>query len=123
MVFALPLLTAAFLQAPQQQPYFQQTANYRIEARLDEPTNVLHARTRLRYTNHASRALDSMYFHLDLNAFRPNSAWARRELEMGGPNARRFQDLGPDDYAFMRLKALTIGGKSVHVAYPNAPDS
>ena len=78
MVFALPLLTAAFLQAPQQQAYFQQTANYRIEARLDEPTNVLHARTRLRYTSRAPRALDSMYFHLDLNAFRPNSAWAWR---------------------------------------------
>src|ERR1051325_4924212 len=116
MAFLVPLLAIAALQvqAPGQ-PYFQQTANYRIEAHLDEPTNVLHARARLTYTNHAPKSLDSMYFHLHLNAFRPNSAWARREMEMGGQNSRRFQDLGPADYAFEHLKSVTIAGKPVQL--------
>ena len=42
---------------------------------------------------------------LDVNGpFRPNSAWARRELQLGNP---RFQQLGPDEHAFERLKHLT----------------
>jgi hypothetical protein len=124
MALMVSLLAIAALQARAQEPsYFQQTANYRIEARLDEPTNVLHGKARLTYTNHAPKSLDSMYFHLHLNAFRPNSAWARREMEFNTPNSRRFQDLGPDDYAFEHLKAVTVAGKAVKLSYPGTPDS
>src|SRR5206468_7736536 len=99
-----PLTTAlaAALLAPaaaraQRPAYFQQGVDYRIEARLDEATNVLHGRARLRYVNRSPATLDSIYVHQHLNAFRPNSLWARRELEFG---IRRFQDLGLDDYAY-----------------------
>jgi len=100
--------------------YFQQGVDYRIEARLDEATHVLHGRARLRYVNRSRSTLDRLYLHQHLNAFRPNSAWARRELELG---ERRFTDLGPDDYAYERFTSVRAGGRPVAVTYPGAPDS
>lgn len=101
-------------------PEFHQTVDYRIEARLDEPSGVLAGRGRMRYTNRSPDALDSLYFHLHLNAFRPNSAWATRELQFGN---RRFQNLDPDDHAFERLSSLRVDGKPVKPVFPFAPDS
>lgn len=97
-----------------------QGVEYRIEAVLDEARAVLHGRARLRYTNRAPAALDTLYFHQHLNAFRPNSAWARRELQFG---ERRFQDLGPAEHAFERLTAVAVAGRAVRPVYPGAPDS
>jgi hypothetical protein len=99
---------------------FRQGVEYRIEATLDERTDVLTGRARLRYTNHAPAAIDTLFFHQHLNAFRPNSAWARRELQFG---QRRFQDLGPDEHAFERLTRVEVDGRQVQPVYPGAPDS
>ncbi len=99
---------------------FQQGVTYRIEAVLDETEQVLHGRARMRYVNHAPASLDTLYFHQYLNAFRPNSAWARRELEFG---ERRFQDLGPEEHGFERFTRLEVDGHIVAPTYPFAPDS
>ena len=99
---------------------FQQGVEYRIEATLDEPTDVLHGRARLRYTNRSAATFDTLYFHQHLNAFRPNSGWARRELEGG---ERRFTDLDPDEHAFERFRTITVDGEPVQPVYPGAPDS
>jgi len=116
----IALLLAIASSQIQDTAYFQQSVEYRIEASLDEVTSVLSGRARLRYTNRSSRRIDSLYFHLHLNAFRPNSAWARRELQFQN---RRFQDLGPDDHAFERLRSVTVAGQSITPLYPGAPDS
>jgi hypothetical protein len=99
---------------------FRQGVEYRIEARLDESTDVLSGRLRMRYTNHSPDPIDTLYFHQHLNAFRPNSAWAIRELQFGN---RRFTDLGPDQHAFERLRSVEINGHPVAPVYPGAPDS
>jgi hypothetical protein len=123
----LPLLLA--LGAPHQPvatpgadttSYFQQGVDYRIEARLDETTAVLTARARLVYVNNSQATLDTLWFHLHLNAFRPGSAWASRDLESGN---RRFTDLSPDDHAFERLRSVRVGDQQVAPIYPGAPDS
>lgn len=114
------LLAVAPALASQAAPYFRQGVDYRIEARLDEQTSVLHGRARLRYTNRSRQTLDSLYIQQHLNAFRPNSAWARRELEYG---ERRFTNLGPADHAFERFTRVTVDGTPVRAAYPGAPDS
>jgi len=98
----------------------RQDVDYRIEAILDEATHVLTGRARLRYGSRTGATLDTLYLHLYLNAFRPNSAWARRELQFG---ERRFQDLGPADHAFERLLRVEVDGVAVEPAYPGAPDS
>jgi len=118
-LLAVPFAAAVALTA-QDTAYFQQGVEYTIEASLDESTSVLRARAELRYTNHSSQRLDTLYFHLHLNAFRPNSAWARRDAEMGTP---RFNDLGPDDYAYERWTAVNVDGVSVTPLYPGSPDS
>jgi hypothetical protein len=98
---------------------FQQGVDYQIEARLDEFRQVLVGRMRLTYTNNSPDTLRNLYFHLYLNAFRPNSLWAREE--------RRpwldFQSLEEPDYAFERLGRVAVDGRSVAPRYPYAPDS
>ena len=110
---------AVALQQPQQ-AYFQQGVDYRIEARLNDSTGVLNGRARVRYTNNSSSTLDTLYFHLHLNAFRPNSAWARRELQF---NNRRFTDIGPAEHAYERLRNVQVGGRTIRPVFPGAPDS
>lgn len=100
--------------------YFQQHVDYRIEARLDESAEVLNGRLQLQYRNNAPARIDTLWFHLHLNAFRPHSAWARRELEYG---ERRFTDLGPQEHAFERVHRVAVGGVDVVPVYPGAPDS
>ena len=99
---------------------YAQGVEYRIEATLDERSEVLRGRAQLRYTNRAPAPLDTLYFHQHLNAFRPNSAWARRELEYG---IERFQRLGPQEHGFERLRSARVNGRVVRAAYPFAPDS
>jgi hypothetical protein len=93
---------------------------YRIEARLTEADHVLAGRLQLVYRNQTPTALDTLWFHLHLNAFRPHSAWARRELEFG---QRRFQDLGPDEHAYERVRDVVVAGIPVVPHYPGVPDS
>jgi hypothetical protein len=118
LISLLPLLGA--LAAPADTTTTPPRVEYRIEARLDEPTNVLHARARLRYLNRSGSTLDTLWLHQYLNAFRPNSAWARRDLEFG---SRRVQDLGPEDHAYERFTRVEVAGHSVAPVYPGAPDS
>lgn len=122
VMFAAAILAPATL-AAQDTARFQQGIDYRIEAILDESTDVLSGRARLVYTNNSPDTLDTLFFHQYLNAFRPNSAWARRELQFG---ERRFQDLGPDEHAFARLASARVGGEEVQPVYPGyegQPDS
>ncbi len=103
-----------------QEADFHQGVDYRIEAVLDESDHTLHAKARLRYTNRSAGSIDTLWVHQHLNAFRPNSAWARRELRF---NESRFQDLGASDYAYERFRKVTVGGAAVAAVYPGAPDS
>lgn len=97
-----------------------QEVAYTIEARLDEATDILTGRLVLDYTNHAGVPLDTLWFHQHLNAFRPNSAFARRDMEFG---STRFQDLGPGEHAFGRFGQVEVDGRRVRPFYPGAPDS
>ena len=115
----LPFSLAAqdAFQAPEN---WKQGVEYRIEAILDESSEVLRRKARLRYRNDSPRTLDDFYFHLHLNAFRPNSAWARRDLEFG---ITTYQELGPDDHGFERIREITVDGRPVLLRYPFNPDS
>jgi hypothetical protein len=117
----MPLIAMLLaLAAPMDTVRSPQHVDYRIEARLDEAAQLLNGRLRLEYRNNASVAIDTLWFHLHLNAFRPHSAWARRELEFG---VTRFQQLGPDEHAFERVLSAVVAGHAVQPVYPLAPDS
>ena len=100
---------------------FRQGVVYRVEARLEEGPDVLHGRAELRYTNRAPEALDTLWFQQYLNAFRPNSAWARYDTE--NQDESPFQNLGPDEHGYERLGSVTVDGVAVSPVYPGAPDS
>ena len=101
-------------------PAWKQGIQYRMEARLEEDREVLSARGQVRYQNESPDTLTDFYFHLYLNAFRPNSAWARHDLERG---IRTFQDLGPEEHGFERVEGMRVDGSPASVSYPYAPDS
>lgn len=99
--------------------YWQQDAVYTIEAELDEGAELLRAAAIFAYRNRSPDTLDVLYFHLYLNAFRPNSLWARTEQRP----AFDFQSLPPEDQAFQRLTRARAGGTDLAAEYPYAPDS
>ncbi|MCK5411571.1 MAG: hypothetical protein KAJ67_05720, partial [Gemmatimonadetes bacterium] len=98
---------------------FQQGVSYTIEAALDEEVELLRAAAILTYTNRSADTLDLLYLHLHLNAFRPNSLWARTERR----SEYDFQALEEPDYAFERLLGASIDGRQLAARYPGAPDS
>ncbi len=104
----------------QERAKFQQGVDYRIEAILNEDTETLVARARFHYTHRGHGTIDTLFFHQHLNAFRPNSDWARRDLEFDN---RRFTDLGPNEHAFERFLSVTVDGAPATYFYPGAPDS
>lgn len=114
--FALALLLT---QAPLEDDYWQQDAHYTIEATLNEETGTLRGAATLVYRNRSPDALDRLYFHLHLNAFRPGSIWARVEAR---PHLQ-FGRLTDPDYAFERLRSVRLGGRVLELVYPYAPDS
>ncbi len=105
--------------APNGRDGFQQGVRYTIEAVLDEDVGLLRAAAILTYTNRSEDTLDVLYLHLHLNAFRPNSLWARTEQRQ----AYDFQALEEPDYAFERLLGASIDGLQLAARYPGAPDS
>jgi hypothetical protein len=100
---------------------FRQGVAYRVEARLEEGADILHARAELRYTNRSPAVLDTLWFQQYLNAFRPNSAWARWDTEHRDESP--FQALGPAEHAFERIGAVTVDRVEASPTYPGAPDS
>ena len=117
---SLALAGLAALLASQDTVVTPPGVEYRIEAVVDEGPDVLRARARLRYTNRSGSPLDTLWFHQHLNAFRPNSAWARREVQTG---SGRFQTLGERDHAFERFTRIEADGRAIRPVYPGAPDS
>jgi len=53
--------------------YWQQRADYTLEATLDTATNVLRGRGRIYYVNRSPETLDHVWVQLDQNLFAPNS--------------------------------------------------
>jgi hypothetical protein len=101
--------------------YWQQRADYRIAATLDEPSGVLRASGTLTYVNHSPDTLREFYVHQYLNAFRPGSAWSAVDEREGRV---RFQRLADPDHAFERFtRPPTFDGAPVPAEYPGAPDS
>ena len=101
--------------------YWQQRADYRITAELDEPAQVLHGTGTLTYVNHSPDTLREMRVQQLLNAFRPGSRWSAADEREG---RQRFQQLADPNYGYERFNAPPrVNGEQVTVMYPFAPDS
>ena len=101
--------------------YWQQQADYRITAVLDEAAERLRARGTLRYVNRSPDTLRVLWLHQYLNAFRPQSRWSASDTR---EERVRFQALAEREQGFERLTSPpTVNGSSVRLEYPGAPDS
>ena len=118
ILLAQPAVQAAQAFAAQQD-YFQQGVHYTIEARLNEEAGTLTGAAILMYTNNSAETLSELYLHLHLNAFRPNSRWARAEQR----KQYDFQALQEPDFGYERLSSARIGNSDLEVSYPHEPDS
>ncbi len=122
---ALPLLVASTSVGPaaplasQDDDYWQQEVHYTIEAALDEEAGQLEGAGTMVYRNRSPDAIDEVFFHLHLNAFRPNSIWATVEQR----EHLDFQSLGEEEHGFERLASMTMNGVALDPQYPFAPDS
>jgi hypothetical protein len=70
--------------------YWQQQADYRIEATLDAESGTLSASLRLHYTNNSPEDLPFLWFHLEQNIFRKDST-ARLMADAGGGVGERIE--------------------------------
>ena len=101
--------------------YWQQQADYRIAAVLDERAERVRARGTLRYVNRSPDTLRVLWMHQYLNAFRPGSAWSTADEREG---RQRFQRLTDREQGFERFTApILVNGMPVTLEYPGAPDS
>ena len=101
--------------------YWQQRADYRITAELDEAVQLLHGKATLTYVNHSPDTLREIRVQQLLNAFRPGSRWSAADEREGRV---RFQRLKEPNYGYERFtSAPTVNGNPVTVAYPFSPDS
>ncbi len=101
--------------------YWQQRADYEIQAQLDESSGVLRARALLTYVNNSPDTLREFFVHQHLNAFRPGSKWSEVDEREGRV---RFQRLPDPEHAYERFTAVpTFDGTAAAPSYPGAPDS
>jgi hypothetical protein len=101
--------------------YWQQRADYRILASLDEARGVLTAQGTLTYRNASPDTLRELFLHQHLNAFRPGSRWSATDAREG---RLRFQQLPDPDHGYERFTAAPlVDGTPVVASYPGAPDS
>ncbi len=74
----LPLISAA-----QKNPYFQQTAGYKIQAELFPETKLLKGQLEFTYTNNSPDVLPEIWFHLYPNAFKNETTpFAKQMVQM-----------------------------------------
>lgn len=65
-------------------PYWQQTVNYKIKVTLNDKNHTLSGFETIEYTNNSDEALDYMYIHLWPNAYKNNqTTLAKQQLENG----------------------------------------
>ena len=101
--------------------YWQQRADYRITARLNEQAQRLEARGTLTYVNRSPDTLRELYLHQYLNAFRPGSKWSEADAREGRV---RFQQLRDPAFGYERFtEDPRVDGVAVRPEYPGAPDS
>ena len=84
--------------------YWQQQADYAIDAQLDDATHTLTGTVRLTYTNNSPETLTYLWFHLEQNLFETDSR--------GGPVTGRAASSLSDEHGY-RLGEITVDGRTV----------
>lgn len=94
--------------------YWQQRVEYQLDVRLDDQTNAVQGREKLKYYNHSQDTLRRVFFHLYWNAFQPNSAYARwAEHTKDFATNKKLFDLKPEEIGKQEIFSVQQNGNAV----------
>jgi hypothetical protein len=93
--------------------YWQNRADYAINAVLDPATHSISGTVRITYTNNSPDTLDALWLNLEQNLYRPDS---RGGLSLGGrPGSLSAVPRGFTDGMVLDQVTVTIGGRGARV--------
>jgi len=113
---ALVLSTMGLPLQAQNGAYWQQAANYTIEATLNPDNHQYQGSQTIEYTNNSPDTLQRAFFHLYNNAFQPGSMMDVRSRSIADPDRRvgsRIEKLGPKEIGYMHVTELKQDGAAV----------
>ncbi len=96
-------------------PYWQQRANYKINARLNTERHLISGDEEIVYYNNSPETIDRVYFHLYFNAFRPGSSMDVRSRVIVDPDGRvgsRILNLKTDEQGLLHVVSFKQNGKT-----------
>lgn len=98
-----------------QSTYFQQKVDYTIDVTLDDEAHTISGMEKVRYTNYAPQALDTIYFHLWGNAFKNReTAFAKQKIQN---RSTRFYFAEKKDLGGYEAIGFKIDGKPLAWTY------
>lgn len=123
-LFILLGATSAMAQADR----WQQRVKYAMDIRMDVKNHQFTGKQRLEYTNNSPDTLFRVFYHLQWNAFQPNSMMDVRSRELGkiiiGKDSKgvdrhdwdsrvtdRISKLQPDEIGYQKVRSLTMNGR------------
>ncbi len=115
-LLALTALLWSTLGFSQTSGYWQQHVDYTIDVNVNVENYQYAGSMKLVYTNNSPDDLNRVFFHLYFNAFQPGSMMDVRSLSIEDPDPRvgsRISELAPEEQGWMRVKSLSMNGKSV----------
>jgi len=93
--------------------YWQNSADYTINARLDPATHSISGTVRIAYTNNSPDTLDVLWLHLEQNLYTPGS---RGNLAIGGrPGSLSVVPKGFTQGMILDDARVTVGGRTMQV--------
>jgi hypothetical protein len=108
--------------------YWQQHVDYTMAIDMDVKTYTYSGTQKLVYTNNSPDVLNRVFYHLQPNAFQPDSEMDARLKSIADPDGRmvtnlgtkaepnyesRISKLGPDEIGFIKVTSLLQDGKQV----------
>jgi len=98
----------------QQNSYWQQEVDYKMDIDFDVNTNQFDGQQVLIYTNNSPDTLDRVFYHLYFNAFQPNSMMDKRSRTIEDPDGRvrdRIYHYDETEIGYQKIESLTQDGE------------
>jgi hypothetical protein len=93
--------------------YWQQAVDYTMEVALDHKSATYSGVQKIVYTNNSPETLNTVFYHLYFNAFKPGSEMAVRQRSSADKNTRfkiSLDSLAPNQTGYLRVSGLTQNG-------------
>jgi len=112
----------------QSKTYWQQHVDYTMKIDMDVKNYQFDGKQKLVYTNNSPDELNEIFYHLQFNAFQPESEMDMRLQNISDPDDRMVNNLGtretpnyesrisklkPNEIGFQKIKSLLQNGKAV----------